>query len=266
MRDKAGWSDLRDQVEGEVHLTWQSKVIAGRLFYAAPKRVKAMRVHKLLGVSAPEPMTQGQVATMKTLVKYLRDPNWRAMDVMPPAEDSDEINALVYGFSVGEKSGQDGKSCGTMAVAALAAYMHPEEPEAEAEMEAVAAAAAADDDDNDVGGLLDYDEALNGPAPTGFDLTAMPDDTRAYDSMPVPGTSQAQLSAPDHELDEMFKGLVTPRRGFTSQAIDLDRTVGPIPTIDVHPVLGPEVSAILKAAAENLAAGLDAMNTIGNAE
>ncbi len=249
VRDKAGWSDLRDQVEGEVHMTWQSKVIAGRLFYAAPKRVKAMRVHKLLGVSMPEPMSPAMASMINTLVKRLRDPNWRALDVEPPAEQSNELNALAYGFSLAEKSGQEQIQCGSMAVAALCAYMRPEEPELEASDESM---------DEDFVVALDDD----GSAPV--EIATMPEmPSMEAETVVVPA---AQLPSPDREMDDALEGLVRPSYSASGEDIIVDKPAMPVdPGFPVHPSLGLEVSVILKSAADRLAAGVD-FTTVGNAE
>jgi intracellular multiplication protein IcmO len=46
--------DLKEQVEGDFHIFFKSKIIRGRTFYANPKPVKKMRLNHFLKVAMPE--------------------------------------------------------------------------------------------------------------------------------------------------------------------------------------------------------------------
>jgi intracellular multiplication protein IcmO len=263
LRDKATWGDLRDQVEGEVHMTWQSKVIAGRLFYAAPGRVKAMRVHKLLGVRAPPKPDQSVTSTINMLVKNLRDPKWQAMTAQAQIEPSNEISALVYGFTAAQKAGHDLVHSGSMAIASLAVHLQPEP----AEIEAISSDEESWDDD--YAALLDDESEGISAEPASFAemphidaFIGPPDETR----QPIAVTpAQPQLPSPDTEVDDVLEGLVRPRRMTRRDKAVAEAPPQVDPDLVVHPGLGPEVSAILKSAADRLAAGVD-FATVGNAE
>ena len=264
LRDKATWADLRDQVEGEIHLTWQSKVISGRLFYASPGKVKAMRVHKLLGVRAPERMDQTLTSTIKVLLQHLRDPNWIALAAEAATDPSKELSALLYGFSLAQKSDVDPIQKGSMAIASLSAYLQPEEA---AELEAAPGEADANWDD-DYNSLLDDETEEVAAEPVSFaDLPQIEHSDPAI--FAPPSAQTAQLPSPDTEIDDILEGLVRPRRivAGANKAIDSAMTAlaEAEPEFPVHPVLGREVSAILKSAADRLASSIDFV-TAGNAE
>lgn len=54
--------DMRDQIEGEVHILVKSQIIRARLFYAAPKQVNEYRLNHFLKVAPPE---QDELQAMK---------------------------------------------------------------------------------------------------------------------------------------------------------------------------------------------------------
>jgi intracellular multiplication protein IcmO len=253
LRAKAGWGDLRDQVEGEVHLTWQSKVIAGRLFYAAPKRVKAMRVHKLLGVQAPEMRTRSESAIIRKLAENLRNPAWTA-SVGGPAEELPELTIMAEGFKLARNAKFDMKDCGTMAIAALAAAaQQDEEPE---QLE--------DAQGHNLHEVLDYDSD-NMPMPISDEVEDESFDEVALDedfAEPDEGEGLA-LPSPDHELDDALAGLVDPRRvavPAAAAAITMPDSGAELPST-FHPGLTSEVDAILKSAARRMAAGISGDET-----
>ena len=255
MRAKAGWSDLRDQTEGEVHLTWQSKVIAGRLFYAAPKRVGAMRVHRLLGITPSEPISQAESLTIRSLVKNLRDPHWSAGSMLMPLEESPEIAAMLQGFNMAHDGGMDMRQAGTMAIAALAATMQPEElPE-----EQIEDMAYENEDNFDT--LLDFDgDAPVAAEPSHTELAAY-DDREGIMAM----EELLELPSPDHEIDEVLDGLVVPARSREEALASLDS----LTTMDEFGLeadmamsasgkLSPRIETTLRDAARRMAHGLDA--------
>ena len=215
---KADWGDLRDQKEGEVHMTFRSEVIAAKMFYAAPKPVKAMRVHKMLGVAPPSPVPQAEARALEALVANLQDPQWSAAGVQVETEDSETLDALFYGFQLAGKAKLEARQRGAMAVAAVAAYMPKEEP-------------AADDLDAEFENFLALDRERK-PALTADEHLGLPQ--------------------PDHDEDDIFADLLKPRgakvAGDTAADID-DR--------HYHPALSAEMNALLAGAAQQLTLGLD---------
>ena len=45
--------DLKDQREGEAHIFFKSKIVRAKMFYAAPKPVRYMRLNQYLRVDKP---------------------------------------------------------------------------------------------------------------------------------------------------------------------------------------------------------------------
>ena len=262
LRDKATWGDLRDQVEGEIHLTWQSKVIAGRLFYASPGKVKAMRVHKLLGVRAPERMDQTLTSTINGLVKHFRDPNWTAAVAEAAPELTNELNALLYGFALAQKNNVGHIQEGSMAIASLSAYLQPDEAELEA---------PTDGDTNwedEFTSLLDNEDEGVAAEPAVFTDLPQIEYNQPMEFVTPQAGAAAQLPSPDTEIDDVLEGLIRPRRlaPKSEKIADIIEPETPI-ALDfaIHPALGQEVSMILKSAADRLASGIDFV-TAGSAE
>lgn len=59
--------DLKEQVEGDMHIFFKSKIIRARAFYANPKPVKELRLNQMLKVDVPED------GDLYTLVKGIED-------------------------------------------------------------------------------------------------------------------------------------------------------------------------------------------------
>ena len=117
-------------------MTFRSEVIAAKMFYAAPKPVKAMRVHKMLGVASPKPVPQAEARALEALVANLQDPKWTAAGVQAETEESETLDALLYGFSLAGKAKLPPRQRGAMAVAAVAAYMDKEPEKADDDLDA----------------------------------------------------------------------------------------------------------------------------------
>jgi intracellular multiplication protein IcmO len=143
--------DTRDFGSGEVFLSWKSDLTKARMFYANPKPVKAMRVHKFLAVEPPKPVAPEVTETLDRLVANLRNPDWKA-SAFAAETPPEELSALQYGFTLARKAGMDFVRCGAMAVASLSTLMAPEpaEPDFEdAEDEDFRRFLALDDDEEE---------------------------------------------------------------------------------------------------------------------
>jgi intracellular multiplication protein IcmO len=217
---KADWGDLRDQKEGEVHMTFRADVIAAKMFYAAPKPVKAMRVHKMLGVKAPAPVAQAEARALEALVGNLQNPKWTAAGVQVETEESETLDALLYGFQLASQAKLEPRQRGAMAVAALSTFMDPEKEE-------------DDDLDSEFENFLALDRERRP------ELTA-----ETHPGLPVP----------DSEEDDIFAGLLKPHTTMP-EAQDADEASADIS--GYHPALSPEVNALLIGAAEQLTLGLE---------
>ena len=216
---KADWGDLRDQKEGEVHMTFRSDVVAAKMFYAAPKPVKAMRVHKLLGVESPAAVPQAEARAVEALVANLQDPKWTAAGMQADSEESETLDALFYGFKLAGEARLESRQRGAMAVAAVAAYMPRQEPE-------------DDDLDAEFEDFLALDRERQ-PALTAEDHLGLP--------------------SPDHNEDDIFAGLLKSRSEIAVAGLAPAENDGS----HYHPALSAEVNAMLASAAEQLTLGLD---------
>jgi intracellular multiplication protein IcmO len=246
-RAKAGWGDLRDQKEGEIHLTWQSKVIAGTLYYANPPRVYAMRVHKLLGLPYPDSVSGTNATVIKGLVKNLRDPAWTAAAVMAPLEESEDLAIIAQGFKLGLDRKKSLRDAAAMAIAALAAA-HAPEPEPELEIADQEEGAVGDPE---IDGLIEFE---------GGEVTYVDDDADAdfEDEKPleVEETELLQLPSPDHDVDELLEGLVVPRQHRTESEPVAKSVLVPVPST-FHPAMPVEVEHILANAAARMARSIE---------
>ena len=247
-RAKAGWSDLRDQVEGEVHLTWQSKVIAGKLFYANPPRVKAMRVHKLLGLRQPEPVSASDASSIRSLVKNLRNPSWTAASVMTPVEESEDLAVIMQGFKLSIDQKKPLRDCGAMAIAALAAaHAPPVEPELEIEEQEEGAIGDPEIDD-----MVE----LEGGEATYMDEDAAATLEPADEPLEIEETELLQLPSPDHDVDELLDGLMVPRKRSIETEVAVEAMPMPVASI-FHPAMSVEVEHILAQAAARMASSIE---------
>ena len=216
---KADWGDLRDQKEGEVHMTFRSEVIAAKMFYASPKPVKAMRVHKMLGVEPPVPVPQAEAKALEALVANLQDAKWTAAGMAVDSEDAETLDALFYGFKLATEAKLPPRQRGAMAVAAVAAYM-PKEEEPK-----------ADDLDEEFDNFLALDRERK-PA--------------------LEADEHLSLPSPAHDGDDIFAGLLKTQPGpDTTLPTAGDET-------HYHPALTNEVNALLANAAAQLTLGLEA--------
>ncbi|MGE0109273.1 MAG: type IV secretory system conjugative DNA transfer family protein [Bdellovibrionales bacterium] len=99
LRVRADYDHLRGQREGEAHLIFSDYIARGRIFYAQPERVKALRVHKLLPVPATTTITEARNRTINEVAGRLKDPDWNARDaVEQPVRESPEITRLAEGL------------------------------------------------------------------------------------------------------------------------------------------------------------------------
>ncbi|MFZ4761869.1 MAG: type IV secretory system conjugative DNA transfer family protein [Alphaproteobacteria bacterium] len=120
-RAKSSLTELKKQKEGEVVMSFGDKVFAARMYYASPKKVKALRVLKMLCVKPDAPMSAKESSIIDTVLTKLRDPAWTAAKAAPPTLDNADLDALIKGFSLGTKQDKTLKESGALAVAMLGA-------------------------------------------------------------------------------------------------------------------------------------------------
>lgn len=81
--------DMKDQIEGEVHILVKSQIIRARLFYAAPKQVKEYRLNHFLKVAPPE---QDELQAMKINTTAVLE----SLDVYPFDKQRPADGLFVY--------------------------------------------------------------------------------------------------------------------------------------------------------------------------
>lgn len=95
-RVRADYDHLRGQREGEAHLIFSEYIAKGRIFFAEPEKVRALRVHKLLPVPATSTITLARERIIHEVAGRLKDPDWNAKEAVPqPARETAEITGLA---------------------------------------------------------------------------------------------------------------------------------------------------------------------------
>ncbi len=118
-KPKARFSELKNQKEGEVHLVWRSDVMDARMFYAAPKKIKAIRVQKFLPVS-PEHLAVPDVDNaVDAVLDRLTDEAWTAAAAGEETAQDEALDALQYGFELGQAAEKSPLLAGALGVASL---------------------------------------------------------------------------------------------------------------------------------------------------
>ncbi|SRR5579859_4075588 len=119
-RLRAEWLDIRDQVEGQVHITYGARLVRARMFYANVPSVRYLRVGKFLQVSAylGSKVDTASAIEVRKLTDKMRSDEWSATGAAPRCETSVEIKSLMGGFAVGKKVGLSPVLCAGLALAA----------------------------------------------------------------------------------------------------------------------------------------------------
>jgi intracellular multiplication protein IcmO len=95
LRQRLAYDHIRDQREGEIHLTYGDWVSKGKMFFVNYEKVKALRVHKFLPVPSTTSSTAARDRAMNELITRLKDPEWTAKGAAAAANTSSEIAAIV---------------------------------------------------------------------------------------------------------------------------------------------------------------------------
>ena len=92
--------DLKEQVEGEMHIFFKSKIVRARAFYANPQPVKELRLNQLLKVALPED------SKLYVLVKGIEDFEAMCTAGLPEIETTSNrmINQIVQYFDQSQQS------------------------------------------------------------------------------------------------------------------------------------------------------------------
>ena len=141
-RQRVDYDHLRGQREGEAHLLFGDWAYASRMFYVAPEKVKALRVHRFLPVPGTTSSTAARERNMHEMATRLKDPDWAAKTATAEIPTSPEIGALAKGVATALEHHKDALEAGIMAVASVATLPPKTKAEIQAEKTAQPAPAA----------------------------------------------------------------------------------------------------------------------------
>lgn len=118
--------DLKEQTEGEAHIFFRSQIVRARMFYAAPKPVKQLKINQFLKVEPPPDEYLNKLQTQLLGFKKILDSG--AFSITKQIE-SEEISLISKALA--ESTIEEPIEKG---VAALLAYHHHNEPVAVEEL------------------------------------------------------------------------------------------------------------------------------------
>jgi len=113
------YDHLRNQREGEATLFFSDWIVRARMFYVAPEKVKALRVHRLLAVPGTTSSTAARERAMHELIAKLKDPEWTAAEAGPAVATSAEIDAMAKGLATANETKHNQLEAGIMALASV---------------------------------------------------------------------------------------------------------------------------------------------------
>lgn len=120
VEDFAYYDETRGFKQGEVVMTFGSGKFVAKMFYAAPKKVKSVRVQRMLCVDPGMARAPVVDDAMEALIRRLSDHSWTAASATAKAPIADEIAGLTRGFAVSKRAGLDFVAAGAMAIAGVA--------------------------------------------------------------------------------------------------------------------------------------------------
>jgi len=131
VRQRVDYDHLRDQREGEAHLFFADWAFRARMFYVAPEKVKALRVHRFLAVPGTTSLTAARERSMQEMATHLKDHEWTAVAAAPEAAATPEIDAILKGVAAAKSAGRDLLEAGAMAISVVSTLPAPK-PKVEA--------------------------------------------------------------------------------------------------------------------------------------
>lgn len=131
-RARANYDWLREQREGQVHMLFHQYLCAVQMFHAEPKRVTALRVHRLLPVPGTNTSVAARERMISDLAQKLSNDEWAAGKAMSPAQVQPEIRTLAKLTEAAQKAHLDetrGAAAALMGLADMARAAKEEESE-----------------------------------------------------------------------------------------------------------------------------------------
>ena len=118
-RPTVTYDHLREQREGEAHMFFAQWAIHVRVFFAAPEKVKALRVHRFLPVPTCTTSTMARERTITELVAHFKESGWKAATAAPNVPTAAEIAAIVKNWTATISAGHAPQEAGIVALAGL---------------------------------------------------------------------------------------------------------------------------------------------------
>ncbi len=120
--DKAivSYKKLKSYKEGQAVVNFGRTIIPARMFYANPKGIKALRVHRMLALPPADPEGKRSGKDLDNVLERFNDKSWTAENCMPSVKTETEIGYLVDGFAAARKEKEGLVESGIIAVAHLA--------------------------------------------------------------------------------------------------------------------------------------------------
>lgn len=116
---KASYGELKMQKEGEAHIAFNADTLEVRMFYANPKKVKAMRVNRYLRVNPTAVDEVLRDPAVETIMKGFKNPNFSAARAAPAPANIPEFETLRRGWML-EGEPKDWVRAGALAISNLA--------------------------------------------------------------------------------------------------------------------------------------------------
>jgi len=125
VRQRVDYDHLRDQREGEAHLFFADWAFRARMFFVAPEKVKALRVHRFLPVPGTTSLTAARERAMQEMAAHLKDHEWTAVGAAPEVAATPEIEAMLKGMAAAKAADRNLLEAGTMAISIVSTLPPP---------------------------------------------------------------------------------------------------------------------------------------------
>jgi intracellular multiplication protein IcmO len=104
LRPRSSYDGLRGFTEGQAVITFGESVVDCKVFYCNPGHAKAMRVTRFLALPPPDDEVVKHAGEITKLRDLMVNKSWTAKRADVDVPTPPEIQALVDGFKIGEKS------------------------------------------------------------------------------------------------------------------------------------------------------------------
>jgi intracellular multiplication protein IcmO len=139
----AGYDDLQEQKEGEVHILFAAELAVANMPYINPGKSKALRVQRFIGVPSVTPASESRDKVLGTLATNFLDPNWTVPQGEADTSATPELVQVVQAYQAARTADYDGVDAGVAAVASVYAGATPQSAEEAGGTETIQPAAAA---------------------------------------------------------------------------------------------------------------------------